>query len=369
MSEEKENKWTNFRTTNPEKHDENEFIYLVHMIQNPAMGGFLRDIIRINEGGSLSDKINLCKNPNKINEMETISCSLIGKGSTPNGIPFEQLDTWANVGLILKVPYENILRCGTSDLGANFVDPKSEIEKHKNDDKGDPYNLLLKSLGYNEVVVMGGNIEIQGVLLNEFNSKPTEWDKNIANALSHKTGKDIITIKRKEIKLEDKPIEIIRDKEGKLDRIEFTKNDREFYCNLGINNFNGLTWGIYATGDYGEPFIKTEEDLEIFIDELKKLPQDQKEEYADVLELIEPQFRLCQEYFNSKDEKSKDEVLKKIAEKNEILAGHNLPSGKKKTNLQQKETELHKLEEEEKTISDAEALLEDQTKKGQDIGE
>ena len=105
---------------------------------------------------------------------------------------------------------------------------------------------------------------------------------------------DIIYIPRKEIKLEDKPIQVELFK-GKLWRIEFVKDNKKYYCNLKLGG-GGLTWGIYATGDYGAPFIEDPKDAEVFFSELENLPEEDKEKYKELIALIPKQYELCRKY-------------------------------------------------------------------------
>ena len=304
MSEDLFKEWRNIEFSDPNSHNPEQYIYLVHAIKE--RDGF-RDMIKLKEGCK-EKQYDLIKNPRDISKMGTISCSLIGKGKNREGREYEQLETWADIGLILKVPIENILRSGNSDLGANFVDSNAEINRYKNDYKGDPYALLYYSVGYNEVVVQGktefGEVEVVGAFINEYTKQCTEARKEAARKIAQKVGGKLIEIPKKEIKLSDEPIHIEK-KDGKLSKISFTRNNRNFYCNLARSPWD-LTWGIYATGDYGAPFIENEEDLNMFLDELKNLPKDDKEKYSEIIELIPSQYELCKKYF--KKEVTKEEV-------------------------------------------------------------
>lgn len=304
-------KWRSLEFSDPNNHNPNDYIYIVHAIQN---GNNIRNLIKLREG-SVEKQYDLIRHPRDVSKMGTISCSLIGKGRH-NGIRFEQLETWAQIGLILKVPVENIVRCGKSDLEANFVDSNAEIKKHINDDKGDPWDLLLHGYGYNEVVVQGeteyGKVDVIGVFASDYSSKC--YDADIANNMARRIGVPLVPIPRKQISLDDKPIEIVK-RNGKLDRIEFVKNGRKFYCNLN-RDVGGLTWGIYATGDYGAPFIRSKEDIEMFFRELENLDQKTKEEYADVLAVLPEQYDKCVKYFNREIDEDT------IYDKNYILERH-----------------------------------------------
>lgn len=313
MSEDLFKEWRNIEFSDPNSHNPEQYIYLVHAIKERDG---LRDMIKLKEGCK-EEQYDLIENPRDISKMGTISCSLIGKGKNREGREYEQLETWADIGLILKVPIENILRSGNSDLGANFVDSNAEINRYKNDYKGDPYALLDKSVGYNEVVVQGetefGKVEVIGAFINEYNKPCTEKRKKDARKIAQKVGGKLIEIPKKEIKLSDKPIHIEKTN-GKLSKISFTKNNREFYCNLARNPWN-LTWGIYATGDYGAPFVESEEDLNMFLDELKNLPKDDKEKYSEIIELIPSQYELCKKYFKKEVTKEEIDLANHVLEK------------------------------------------------------
>ena len=304
MSEDLCKGWRNIKFSDPNSHDPKQYIYLVHAIKERDI---IRDLIK-KEKGCKEEQYDLIENPRDISKMGIISCSLIGRGKDREGREYEQLETWADIGLILKVPIENILRSGNSDLGANFVDSNAEINRYKNDYKGDPYALLYHSVGYNEVVVQGktefGEVEVVGAFINEYTKPCTEARKEAARKIAQKVGGKLIEIPKKEIKLSDEPIHIEK-KDGKLSKISFTRNNRNFYCNLARRPWD-LTWGIYATGDYGAPFIENEEDLNMFLDELKNLPKDDKEKYSEIIELIPSQYELCKKYL--KKEVTKEEV-------------------------------------------------------------
>ncbi len=115
---------------------------------------------------------------------------------------FEQLATWAPVGLILDFPAENILISGKEDLGTDCVDPKGEIKRHIHDDKGEPWDLLLNGTGrYNHVAVVGKSksIKIVGVFYNEWQLKDSpqiikDFDKEWANVISKNANVPLITI-------------------------------------------------------------------------------------------------------------------------------------------------------------------------------
>lgn len=304
-------KWDEI-VTEPQEHNDKSYVYIVHAIQT-GIGHIFRNLIAVREnGGKTRKSIDLTKEPNRISEMQTISCSIIGKrDKNEEGLTFESLHTWANVGVILKVPSQNILRVGNSDLGSNFVNPEEEIKKYKGSDIGNPEDILISSeRQYNEVVVMGetefGKVEVAGVFLNEYDDKPSAEEIKLANELARKTGTTLITIPKKERKLEDKPIHI-ETLEGKLSKISFTRGNREYYCNLSRNPWD-LTWGLYATGDYGAPFMKNPEDVEMFIKELDNLPEEDKIKYAEILKIIPQQYELCKKYFNK--EVSEEEINK-----------------------------------------------------------
>ena len=227
-------------------------------------------------------------------------------------------------GLIVKVPLENILRSGTSDLGSNFANPDEEIKKYHGTDNGNPAVLLTNSISYNEVVFLGeteyGKVEIAGVFLSDYSKKHTDEEEKLAYKLKYITKTPLIEIPKKEIKLEDKPIHF-EFYEGRLDKLTFTKNNREYYCNLN-EHFGGLLGGLYATKDYGAPFMRDENDVQTFFKEIENLPEEEKVKYSKLLEMLPKHYELCKQYFDRKIDENKlnEEILPVIQELNEMSA-------------------------------------------------
>lgn len=341
-----ENNWDSI-TTDPKEFDDENFVYLVHGIQ---FGITFREELK-KEEGSKEEYVDLLKNPNDIHKLKLISCSIIGKG-VHDGETFNCLGTFATVGLILKVPSKNILRTGTTDIGSDFINPSEYIKQHEEEEIDDPLTLLMNTQGYNEVVVQGttkyGAVEVVGVFMNDYGRKPDELDISYANFLHFKTGTPIVKIrssevtlqddsiktgnsvilqkfplpkqKSSEVNLQDEPIHIEKNDDGTLRRISYTKNNQRVYCNLEVGFPYKQTWCIYATSKTeanSSPYVRDPSIIASFVKELENLPDEDKEEYQDIIDNIYSQHIMCLKYFSK--EVSKDDVYAK----NYIIENHN----------------------------------------------
>ena len=308
--------------------DPNNYIILVNAISiNTDVRGLQRMITKENRTEQV-EEINLVYNPERIADKLISSCSLLVKTDE-----YDNQHTWSRVGLIIKAPYQNILRSSPKDLGADFVNPSQEIEKYTGGNKGNPKELA-ESDCMNEVVVQGttkhGKIEIIGVFINEHDDETKPEEERFAKRLSRKLNLPLKRIEREKHKIEDKPIEV-KKIDGKLYRIEFSKNNKRYFCEL---NSSICKWGIYATGDYGSPFVKDKEEAQMFFDELNKLPEEDKVKYKDIIEAIPSQYELWAKYLDKHTKESEKEIIEKeIAKKNYLIDGHNEECEKYKTKL------------------------------------
>lgn len=148
--------------TNPKKHNHRKFCYLVHSLA----GGHARAIQQvavlehhIEQGTTPPPIIDLTEEPLRIAEKKIISASVIDQ---------DHRRTFAEVGLIIKAPFENILAMARLDLGTDFMsDPEKVLAELKVRKKLATVNELLEQTDmYNEVVLTGstdaGNIEVVG---------------------------------------------------------------------------------------------------------------------------------------------------------------------------------------------------------------
>jgi len=131
--------------TNPLFHDAKEFRYLVHaVLERPAQTHKLDD-------GRIWNSMGVMREPEKISEQFVISTSLIDSTHT-------QTFGWA--GFILKVPAENILKAGSTDVGSDITGGKEYVEKLYSERSVYSPDEILSGTGmsfgkYNEVVITG----------------------------------------------------------------------------------------------------------------------------------------------------------------------------------------------------------------------
>src|SRR3989344_3488980 len=143
--------------SSPLSYTPQDFRYLIHGVHEE--GSIVRTMQMIHlltreiEGAQvIGEKIDLLRNPEKLAEKPTISCSLIDQNHR---------NTWAPGGLILNVPLENILKTCSQDCGNNFANSGNHLDElYKEREKygiADPQTLLdaTHPLIYNEVVVAG----------------------------------------------------------------------------------------------------------------------------------------------------------------------------------------------------------------------
>lgn len=206
-------KWENFSCSNPQEHNNEQFVYIVHSILNDSFARLLQQTSDIIEGINVGENtfIDLTKNPELVASKKIISCSLIGKGVI-NGQSFFVPTTYSNVGIILKVPYHNILYSDIEDLGTDYLKPDEIINFYTNKlDKG-PIDLLFNTNidSWNEVLVRGttqyGSIEVIGVFLNYGNvdMEVDEYDMDFAYSLSQKLKLPITKIVSGEKKIKNR---------------------------------------------------------------------------------------------------------------------------------------------------------------------
>ena len=93
--------WESIEFTNPEEHNPNKYVYLVHAIQTDPMCRTIQNIVAIKNGGHTYKIIDLSLHPKDIFKKPIISCSLIGKGEK-QGKSYEKLCTFANVRINFK---------------------------------------------------------------------------------------------------------------------------------------------------------------------------------------------------------------------------------------------------------------------------
>ena len=234
----------NSATTDPAKHDENNFRYLVHGIVDPSRRGRF-NIFEL-EGnmkgkiGDIMNKIDLFINPEKVHEKLIISTSYIGPKHT---------DTWSNVGVILNVPSENILSTNTRDIGTPFWEGKEYVIQMLKQ-RGDlitPEALLSRSSlrVYNEVVITGQNpnddkkkVNIVGVFLKTISEGEYIASMELVNKakdIARKLGVPVIEIVNKGLEyIDSEPEAFIYNEydEGVTYKIAFNRNGKRYFIEL-----------------------------------------------------------------------------------------------------------------------------------------
>ena len=111
-----------------------------------GLGGF-------SAGPDRKPYINLAEWPEKINERDALSCSLVKEGL--------HTATWGPAGIILKVKPQDIVATSTSDMGTH----KSAEELRREGHLIHTPQELLTGLGYNEVVIDPQHAEIVGFFI------------------------------------------------------------------------------------------------------------------------------------------------------------------------------------------------------------
>ncbi len=150
--------WTGL-TTNPKRHKEYDFRYIVHAIQ-PESLRVGRDVavMKLLSEGDVNEVdsgrwVDLLNNPSDINKKPLISASYIDQSHQ---------ETWGSVGFILEVPAENILGTYPQDVGTPFFEGVEYVKsKLKNREREimTPEKLLRQSQEYNELLLTGTNPE------------------------------------------------------------------------------------------------------------------------------------------------------------------------------------------------------------------
>lgn len=161
--------------TEPDKHNDQKFCYLVHAVKDKNSGAnaiqqrhILEDMIR--DPSIKFNSIDLLKEPHRISEKSVISSSLIDEN---------HCETWTAGGYILRAPLDNILKTASEDIGTNFV--KGEETAHalyqERNTKGiaSPERVLgyTSANDYNKIVLAGTGrtgkkVEISGVFVKVF---------------------------------------------------------------------------------------------------------------------------------------------------------------------------------------------------------
>lgn len=156
--------------TNPEKHNPQNFRYLVYAF-NPfanssqgliAAAGMLSEAYKSDKSEG-DQSINLFEQPEKLEEKVSLSMSLIDQDHTA---------TWGNGGIIVDAPKENILITSPTDSGSHNSN-KEFLRKQAQDHlllSGDKLLKISNSESFNEVVALaksdtGGAVRLKGFFI------------------------------------------------------------------------------------------------------------------------------------------------------------------------------------------------------------
>lgn len=198
--------------TDPAKHDDGRFRYLVHGIQGQATDInqklFLIKMQREGDAEDLGEVIDLLMQSHRIGDRKIISASVIDQ---------DHRETFGNAGLVLRTPAKNVLDAFPEDAGTDFANPGREIARsNKHKCSVDELMLASSDESWNEVRLVGttedGKVQVAG-----FWVKVTEdgriIDQETARQLQDvamRKGLPLIKIiqKEKKYELEDHPPEV-----------------------------------------------------------------------------------------------------------------------------------------------------------------
>lgn len=185
--------------TDPRKYNRRKFCYLVHSLAGPHARAIQMVTTlehHIEQGTTPPQKIDLLEDPQRIAEKKVISASVIDQ---------DHRRTFADVGLILKAPFENLLKVARLDLGTDFMDdPEKVLAELRTKRKLATVSELLQQTDmYNEVVLTGitdvGKVEVVG-FWDKINKQGYPLNANMTYKmvdLSIKTGLPRISIVEK----------------------------------------------------------------------------------------------------------------------------------------------------------------------------
>lgn len=233
--------------TDPNKHNDAQFRYIVHAVppsesstrtsQNIFMCEFASDDLKSHK------KIDLLKNPERINEKKIISTSLIDQ---------EHRETWTNGGFILKVPSDNILKAAPQDIGTAFFkgdDLVTDLYKERDSFGLQTPDYIIQGTfpcKYNEIVLTGTGrsgkqLEISGIFI-KVDSRGNPSNLELAKELegiAHKKNLPIIRITNPFIPYTDSdPDNYIKDS-----TFAFCRNGMRYLFETDDNKFTSLEEG------------------------------------------------------------------------------------------------------------------------------
>ena len=146
--------WDPSLFTNPLEHNDDNYMYIVYAVTDPNDSSLAAATTRqmatsiITNGQGTSVNVDIISNPTDIYKKPIICGSVVD--SKKHG-------TWKGVGLILRVPKQNILYASSSDAGTNMTDREGTIKRFAHTILKSPQQTLdgASEFGYTEVVMLG----------------------------------------------------------------------------------------------------------------------------------------------------------------------------------------------------------------------
>ena len=190
--------------TNPNEHNPNDFIYLVH--------GFLDKSDNEISTQEIKDKVYRVKDPNQFYKASIIS--RLDKKSAKKRIGWSngevyQTDTFNDVGIIIEPARDDLVQIAWNCYLESPSDPK-KLERYVQEHKGkikEPLILLTATKGYNptrynELILRGNsNTSVRGVFF-----KPTDSKTKSKGKLLGKILEEIMQTKMPVIEIPVQPI-------------------------------------------------------------------------------------------------------------------------------------------------------------------
>lgn len=196
------------QTTDPVKHNPDDFRYLVHAFNPFARGNalILNNLVTQDEGtvtdGAGDQSIDVFKEPERIDERVSLSMSLIDQNHTA---------TWGDVGIIVAAPESSVVLTSPTDAGAINSNEGRLVAQSQSRGLLSPDQLLERGSPrtYNEVVALGrSGLRAVGFFY-KVDSRKKPVDSGLAAnmlGLGSRTGLPVVEIPEKNIYTENKVV-------------------------------------------------------------------------------------------------------------------------------------------------------------------
>ena len=278
-------------TTDPQSHDSQEFQYIVHAIQDPALR-MMRDMMALEHaanGGTIDPgrSIDLFSQPGRISEKAVISTSYIDQAHT---------GTWGDVGFILEVPEENIISTDGQDIGSPFYEGKEWArDQLKCRQLMSPSQLLAlsSSNNYNEVVITGthpddreSKVKISGVFIKETPAGMPLASQDLVTKISgaaYQLNVPVIRIKAIIKGYEDSKPEVLKLLfEDKPRGIAYNKKGNRYVVTRDEEDLSFEAWFYRDEGRFSRPMKDSEFDnfVEVIAQTVNNEPDSEELKFA-----------------------------------------------------------------------------------------